>query len=238
MKFTLLLLGIIWPCIGFSAVKITINETVYHYDGNPRLSEVLEPIAVDKAWFWPSSGLYRLNKGYIQTLKEEVLVNIQGTYGSNDDTQGTRLLEDQIRNWNLADRVFIPIDFDLARSQAKFNPMFEDGEYLLVLKERPITVSLIGMLKGPKIVKFDSGFSVSDYLTNIVGFKNTEISYVYIIQGNGDMKKSGIAYWNNTHDQVMPGGQVFIPISESQFSQKNTLLNEKIARLAANRILN
>lgn len=238
MKFTLFLLSILWSEIVFSEVKVTINETVYYYQGNPRLTEVLAPEALSAPWYWSASALFRLNRSNIEALRTEVLLDIQETIESQPDSQSLKVLEEQVLNWSLADRIFIPIDFDLARSHPKYNPKLEDGEYLLILKERPVDVSLIGMLDKPNIVKFDEGVTVEKYLTDIRALEDTEVSYVYIIQGNGDITKSGVAYWNNTHDQVMPGGQVFIPISESQFSNKNKILNEKIALLAANRIIN
>jgi hypothetical protein len=66
----LLLLSI--PIFSFANVTITINETQYHYSDNPRLTEVLEPIAGEN-WYWPAATLFRLNDKKIEKSREQAI---------------------------------------------------------------------------------------------------------------------------------------------------------------------
>jgi hypothetical protein len=62
-------------------------------------------------------------------------------------------------------------------------------------------------------------------------------SYVYIITPQGDVDERGIAYWNLDFSQLMPGSQVYVPISPELFSNKLKVLNKRVAALAVHRVL-
>ncbi|MEP0357607.1 MAG: capsule biosynthesis GfcC family protein [Paraglaciecola sp.] len=237
MKIFLLIFVLSWTCVSTATVKIKINDTVFHYDGNPRLSEVLEPIALERSWYWQSSALFRMGDSTIDNERSLIIEELVALAASTDDGKVISRLAGNLERWNLGKRIVIPIDYDLARVQPKFNPRFENGEYLLLLKERVETVSIIGLVDEPTVIKYKGSVAVVEYLSNIKVTDLADSSFVYIVQGNGAVKKSGVAYWNNSYDHVMAGGQIFIPFYQSQFSKKMDILNMKIAKLATNRII-
>ena len=53
----------------------------------------------------------------------------------------------------------------------------------------------------------------------------------------GNIEEKGIAYWNLDFGQLMPGSQVYVPISSELFSNKLKQLNERVAALAVHRVL-
>ncbi|WP_133468998.1 capsule biosynthesis GfcC family protein [Paraglaciecola marina] len=226
-----------WSSFSAASVKITINDTVFDYEGNPKLSEVLEPIALERSWYWQSSALFRVGDSTIDKERSFIIEELLALTSSLDDVKVIRQLVASLESWNLARRLAIPIDFDLARVQPKFNPKFEDGEYLLLLKERVETVSIIGLVNESTVIEYKGNVAAMEYLSDIKATDLSDKSLIYIVQGNGEVKKSGVAYWNNSYDHVMAGSQIYIPFTESQFSKKMDILNMKIAKLATNRII-
>ncbi|MFT2089351.1 capsule biosynthesis GfcC family protein [Paraglaciecola sp. 2405UD69-4] len=236
MKILLFVFTLSWASFNFAAVKVTINDTTYTYDTNPRLSEVLEVVALQRPWYWQAAALFRLDKGSLEQDRSLVIEQLNELISSKGDSKIISDLIIDIKSWRLAPRVFIPIDYDLSRVQPKFNPKFDDGEYLLLLKERPTTISVLGMITNPTAIDYQDNVTVKDYVSKINRTDLSDKSLIYIIQNDGQISKSGIAYWNNNYDQVMPGSQLFIPISESQFISQISTLNMKIAKLATNRV--
>ncbi|MEO9947562.1 MAG: capsule biosynthesis GfcC family protein [Paraglaciecola sp.] len=236
MKILLFVFTLSWAGFNFAAVKVRINDTTYSYDANPRLSEVLEVVALQQPWYWQAAALFRLEKGSLEQDRLMVIKELNELIDSKDDSKGIRSLITDIKSWRLASRVFIPIDYDLSRVQPKFNPKFDDGKYLLLLKERPTTIPVIGMVTSSADINYQGNVPVKDYVSKISKTEQSDRSLIYIIQNDGKVSKFGVAYWNNNYDQIMPGSQLFIPISENQFTPQISTLNMKIAKLASNRV--
>ena len=240
MRLILLIFGILSTFYAFSNVNISINQKSYSYTENPRLADVLKPFAIEENWYWPATALYRKNSNNIEEKRAIVLSELKTVYSQQTDPKFKKALvylEQQIIAWQLVERIFIDIDYDKARIQAEHNPSFKDGDYLLLLKERPEAVSVFGMLENARAIPLLSMTTSYEYLKGIDVSEGSDKSFVFIIQADGSVKKVGIAYWNRVDHQIMPGGQLYIPIAERLFSNRIDELNKKIAELAANRVI-
>ncbi|WP_340678576.1 capsule biosynthesis GfcC family protein [Paraglaciecola sp.] len=218
-------------------VSVQINQEVFNFSENPRLVGVLAQVAVGKQWYWPASALYRLNSSRAENQRDQIikkLESIQLSLSSADSSHVSYLIE-QIKQWSIADRIPIPIDYDAAQMNANNNPQFENGEYRLELRLRPQTASIFGLTSQALTINLANNQCAHSYIQQ---FSSSLASndFAYIIQPDGVSKKIGIAYWNQGCTELMPGSQIYIPLPESQFFIENSMLNAQIVALAKNRI--
>ncbi|WP_213999984.1 capsule biosynthesis GfcC family protein [Arsukibacterium sp.] len=221
-----------------AAVRVEINNTTYPFDTKPRLATVLAPVALQQNWYWPGSRLYRLNSSEPEQLRTLVLQQIEDLKQSAKPALQSELaaVQLQIKSWQLAKRILIPIDYDLARAQAPFNPLFDAGDYKLQLVERPDQVLFWGAIPAPVTLPHKGAVAVGDYLSDIARTTSADKSTVFVINPDGSMLEVGVGAWNWQHTEVMPGGQVFIPFASSWFSADMKQLNENLLALALHRV--
>ena len=68
-----------------SDVNVQINDKTYQYVDSPRLTNVLEPVAFEKQWYWSNAKLFNLDSGEINALRDRLIVsldNIQASSGN------------------------------------------------------------------------------------------------------------------------------------------------------------
>lgn len=240
MKRVIGLLLLFFPYVSFADITITINETKYQYPGNPRLTEVLEPIA-SKNWYWPAARLFRLNDKAAEESRKQAIAALASLNDNflllGDYRPATNYLTSQIEAWNLATRVNITIDYDLARIKPEYNPKFDDGEYLLSLKPPVIPIYEFGMTENIGFFTAKTGLCADQYLVGKELKPLADKDYLYVIQPNGKISKIGKAYWNYQCRTLMPGAQLFVPISETDVISQVSKVNKLVAELSINRIM-
>jgi hypothetical protein len=219
-------------------VTIDINQQRFDFTTLPRLNEVLSKVADDQNWYWPAANLFRLDTKKAIKLRSTLVAKLKFMQLSASDEQAERLksLIEQINNWQLADRIQIQLDYDLVQTNLQFNPRFNEGNYRLELVERPNSFHIVGLIEQATNGQLQPEQCLGDYIhAHFSSLDNQD--YVFIIQPDGHSYKFGIAYWNASCNDIMPGSQVYIPLAESQFFKENTELNEQVIALAKNRIL-
>ncbi|MAD74868.1 MAG: hypothetical protein CML20_08790 [Rheinheimera sp.] len=236
------------------AVIVDINNSAYNFEVEPRLSEVLAKKGLEQNWYWPASKLYRLDNTKLNStrlnssllasnspehLRSTVLQQLETLAASAKPELQTELnaLKFQVANWQLAQRILIPIDYDLARAQAPFNPKFDTGVYKLQLMVRPETVQFWGAIEKDVVVPHNGATSISEYLTAIERTAYADASVVYVIQPDGTVIKVGVANWNRQHIEAMPGALVFVPFESEWFSSELEQLNQNLLALVLHRVV-
>ena len=224
-----------------ASVTVTINQDQYVFAHEPRLVEILTPIANQANWYWPSATLYQVDNIQLEEKRQLLITSlsnlIQRYRTQNPETaKSIEQLQASITNWRLAQRLPIKIDYDLARMVAAANPQLPKGEYILSLRPRINTVQLFGAVNNTGAVPHLPYTDISGYITNhnLLGLANKDV--VIIIQADGRLIKSPAAYWNKTHQEVMPGSQIFVPFKQSLFKPEFTTINQQIITLALNRV--
>lgn len=222
----------------YATVDIIINQQTFQYSHSPRLDEVLAPVALQQHWYWPGAKLYRLDNPAIEQQRQQLLeLLLQLQQQAPTELQAELFaLQQQLASWRLGQRVFIPIDYDLARAQQAFNPAFEPGRYKLQLQQRPDTLLFWGALQRPLTLEHLGGAAISAYLNALPRSAVADKSWAVIIQPDGTVVNTGVAAWNHQHLEAMPGAQVFIPFAAGHFNTDFTLLNTKLLALALHRI--
>jgi hypothetical protein len=218
-------------------VEVTINETVYTYSTNPRLSDVLRPVAFQESWYWPNTQLFSRNTNQAQELRQQIVKMLAIQSKENKKHQAIYgNIAKQLENWEIADRVAIQIDYELSRISPKNNPLFEDGLYQVFLTKRPTNIKVFGAIDKELVLPFKNNTCVKDIVSTITFSDYADKSYVYLISPQGQIEKSPIAYWNNKCTIPMPGSALYVPLQENFFSKVHGVINRDILALAVDRI--
>ncbi|BFT32138.1 capsule biosynthesis GfcC family protein [Alteromonas sp. D210916BOD_24] len=222
-------------------VTVVINQQTYQFDRPIRLASALSIVADNGDWYWPTAAAFNLNDPQAEREKAQVLDQIRQLlthFDANSDTYATlNNLYEQISNWTVSTRIDIPVSYNRARLFYAENPMLQPGKYWLRLNGRPNVVHFSGVVLKPGAYQHLSDTSIYTAVHSIKKAKDVDRSYVYVIDPKGKVEKKGIAYWNLDFAQLMPGSQVYVPISSELFSNKLKELNERIAALAVHRVL-
>ena len=218
-------------------VSVQLNHMVLDFADNPRLTDVLAGINQQQSWYWPATALYRLDTSLAEQQRRNIITQLDFVALSLNPTSAlkVRSLIAQIKQWQLADRVVMPIDYDAARVNLNNNPRFENGAYRLELMTRPNSAIVFGLINQPINLQLDQSQCAREYIEGL----NQDLAnpdYIYIVQPDGVIKKIGIAYWNSKCEDIMPGSQIYLGLPESQFFKHNTQLNEQIAQLATSKL--
>ncbi|MFT7008465.1 MAG: asparagine N-glycosylation enzyme membrane subunit Stt3 [Colwellia sp.] len=245
MKITVLMCLLLTSNLVFNtviaSVTVVVNKEQYEFTHEPRLVEVLAPIANQGKWYWPGSALYRADDIQLEKKRESLLENILTLSKRYVTVQPiTALSLEQLRatisSWSLARRLPVKVDYDLARIVASANPQLPHGKYILKLTPRMNTVQLFGAVNKTSNVPHLAHADASEYITRqtLTNLANKDI--VMVIQADGREITIPVAYWNKNHQEVMPGSQIFVPFKESLFHPEFALINQQIMTLALNRV--
>jgi len=219
-------------------VTLHINNQQFDYVDAPSMVEVLSPVAQSADWYWPASKLFRLKTTNLEAERDSLLAQLEQlkVNASDKAKQEITALQYFVRQWQLAERIVIPIDYDRARLESSFNPSFEPGSYLMQLSRRPTTVTFWGALQNSVTLYHKGVTPVAEYLTALTFSEYADRQNVVILQPDGRVQTVGIAAWNNQFSEVMPGATVFVPFSFGIFDAELQQLNERLLALAVNRI--
>lgn len=241
-------LNVIWLLFCFivssplnGATLITLNGNEVAFETRPRLADVLSSVALQQDWYWPASALHRVKNTKLIAIHNDVLLKLENIRENttNNEKMHNAIGEliTEITLWKLAERIQLKIDYDLARINARHNPLFEEESYTLNLIKRPTNLYVFGAIANTETIAHKPASDVSEYVSSMHLIDQTNKDYLYIIQPDGKTMRVAHAYWNKGHQEVMPGSQLYIPFKESLFTSDNQKLNENIIYLAANRIL-
>ena len=222
-------------------VSIMINKQTYQFDRPIRLSSALSIVADNGDWYWPSASAFDLSNSKAEREKEIALSEIRTLLAQFDkDSKTHEALEnlyEQVSSWTVSTRIDMPISYNRARLFFEDNPMFQPGKYWIRLNGRPNVVHFSGAVVKPGAYKHQSDTSVYTAVHTVKKAVDADRSHVYVIDPMGNIEEKGIAYWNLDFAQIMPGSQVYVPISSELFSDKLKQLNKRVAALAVHRVL-
>ncbi|AFV83582.1 capsule biosynthesis GfcC family protein [Alteromonas mediterranea] len=247
MKFISTLIAVLSITISGSlladedTVSIMINKQTYQFDRPIRLSSALSIVADNGDWYWPSASAFDLTNPKAEREKEIALSQIRTLLTQFDKDSETHValqnLYEQVASWTVSTRIDMPISYNRARLFFEDNPMFQPGKYWIRLNGRPNVVHFSGAVVKPGAYKHQSDTSVYTAVHTVKKAVDADRSHVYVIDPRGNIEEKGIAYWNLDFAQLMPGSQVYVPISSELFSDKLKQLNERVAALAVHRVL-
>jgi hypothetical protein len=224
-----------------AAVTVTVDQEQYEFTNEPRLVEVLAPFANKQSWYWPSATLFQVDNNELEKTRQLLISNLSAVikrYQAENPNlvPALKQLKKTITDWRLARRLPIKIDYELARISAAANPLLPQGKYFLELTERNNTVQLFGAINKTSLTPHLGHTDVSHYITDQIRTDLANQDYAILIQADGRKMEATVAYWNKTHQEVMPGSQLFVPFKQSLFQPEFTTINQQIITLALNRL--
>jgi hypothetical protein len=225
----------------WSEVTVTVEEQSYAFEQQPRLVEVLSAVGNTHGRYWTSAALFESENSNLEATRQMLLNNLHTliyNYITDDPKLAESLiqLESTIMSWRLAKRLPVEVDYDLARIDAASNPQLPHGDYVLELSQRKNTVLLFGAVRETILLPHQNHADTSQYINGQLRTNLADKDYVIVIQADGRIIKTPVAYWNKKHQEVMPGSQIFVPFQESLMQPEWTLINQQIVTLALNRL--
>lgn len=228
-----------------ATVSIQLNNAEFTYAAAPRLNEVLAPVALDRQWYWPAAQLFRVSAGADSSAhiaaqtQQQILAKLTALIADAEPElqQALYALAYEIKEWQVAQRILLPIDYDLARINPAFNPRFEPGNYVLRLTERPDQVRIFGAVNSSRNTPHIGALTVEAYLAAVNLNAYADTGKVWVIQPDGQVKAALVHAAANDLVQPMPGAMLFIPFSASWFNKDLAELNTLVLSLAVNRVL-
>lgn len=224
-----------------AVVTVRINKQTYLFDRPIRLASALSIVADNGDWYWPAAAAFNLTDPSAANEQDAILMQIRDLLSRFDkDSETHKALDNlyqQVASWTVSTRINIPISYNRARLLIEENPMFQPGKYWIRLNGRPNVVHFSGAILKPGAYQHLSDTSIYTAVNTVKKASDADRSHVYIISPSGQVEQRGIAYWNLDFSQIMPGSQVYIPISNELFSNKLKRLNERVVALAVHRVL-
>jgi hypothetical protein len=214
------------------------NVTV---EGTPRVADILAQLQPSKDIYWPAASVFQRDQVNLEKTRQSVLKTLSALNArlEGEDKAQQQVLNQlmaEIQTWQLAKRINVRLDYDLARISLANNPMFDEGKYILKMDTRPEQIYIGGVTSSKSSHAILPSADVSDYMSTVKLSTIANKDIVHIIQPNGDTIEAPIAYWNKQHQEVMPGSYIFVPFKESLFVPEYAQLNKQIILLAQNRL--
>ncbi|MEO3678862.1 capsule biosynthesis GfcC family protein [Rheinheimera sp. FR7-31] len=225
--------------ISHAKVTVKVNGEQHNYEERPRLTEVLQPYALQQRWYWPAAALYRIDSQRAEHIRRDLVVLGEEILQQTDDTalqDALKLLLLQVNQWQLAERIFIPLDYDAASVQVSLNPLFDAGSYSVMLKRRPTMVHIAGAVSRSVSVPHNSASHVKVYLQEEQFSHGADRSRVAVVQPDGRVIIAGTESWNSEHVEAMPGAQLLVLFAEPLLDKRFATLNNLLQQLAVHRI--
>ncbi|MFT5925198.1 MAG: hypothetical protein ACI9LE_002203 [Paraglaciecola sp.] len=237
----LLLLNVFVLNTVMASTTVAVKQKQYVFSHQPQLVEVLAPIADQENWYWPSTALYQGEDLKLEKMRQLLLNSLNNVITRYQKEQpdialSLEQLQTTITHWHLARRLPIKIDYDLARISVKANPQLPKGKYILDIALRMNTVQLFGAVNKTTNAPHLPHADVSEYITGQSLTDLADKDYVILIQGDGREINAPIGYWNKTHQEAMPGSQIFVPFKQTLFHPEFAIINKQIMTLAQNRV--
>lgn len=220
-------------------VKVQIHDQIFQFEKNPRMLDVLANVASKNAIYWHGAKLFRVSDHEVENKRISVINDLakQGKKNSKFKSEYQSLIN-QIKSWELADYIEVDIDFDRSRFEEKYNPRFDDGNYLLDIGKRPESLYIFGLVEQPKNIQYENNQCLSEILDKLDKTSYADKTFVYLLSPSSEFKRINIAYWSKECVLPEPGSQIFVPLRENQIFLTNSRLNKEILELSINRLLN
>lgn len=200
---------------------------------------VTRPELHDYSWW--SGSVIAEKQATEQQLKQKQqlltrLSELATHYQQNDNAEAAsavKLLSQHLASIAVTGRQFVPLDPDWIRLHPVDNRRLE-GEYSLYVTKQPDTVEVVGLISPQGKQPFQVASDVAAYLEKHPLLPGSNPDHAWVISPEGKVTKLPIAYWNQRHNEVMPGSLIFIGFSSLPDTYRD--LNQQIISLLTHRI--
>jgi hypothetical protein len=213
-----------------ASTSITVKQSIaaqqsltLQYEQAPRLVQVIQDSLLSseqftikqqpKAIYWLSAGLYdSKTKIQFQQKQQQVLNSLKTQYtdmGQPQNINALKSLSSWISSNKFIKREFILLDFDSIRLKQELNPKLA-SQYLLILPTKPDYVVVLGGVEKNGLQAFKANQQAATYLDLAMPISDSENSFAWVIQPDGQIENHPIAYWNQHHIDIAPGAIIYL----------------------------
>ncbi|MCF2948425.1 capsule biosynthesis GfcC family protein [Paraglaciecola aquimarina] len=228
-------------CTSESAAKtqVQFNQQHFLFESPPLLSEVLAKVPNKSNVYWPAAAMFLKSDLKLETSKAKVLTKLTQLARNKKIADTILRLEQNVNDWQLAKRLPIAVDYDLARTVNKHNPLVNKGDYILQASQRSHFVYIFGAINNDikQMVPHKSHTPVSDYITKGMLSTEADMDNLVLIQADGRVMHVSTVDWNKARIEIMPGSQIYIPFKTSIWNKQIAWLNQQLVALAVNRVI-
>lgn len=223
-------------------VQIQSESVQWHaFAEPPRLRQVLSEVAQPQQLYWPAAALFRQSETLNQQQQAflQQLRRLETHWQMRNESAkvlAVQALGQQVQSWQLAERLPVRVDYDLARIQPSANPRLEQGHYILRVMPRSEHLYFAGAIGEERVLPHQGGTAIQDYLSQLPSLAQSDPSWLYLVQANGELQQLGRAYWNREHAEALPGSLIVFPLHPSILPREFSNLNQELAQLAVHRI--
>ncbi|PMH45970.1 hypothetical protein BCU68_09250 [Vibrio sp. 10N.286.49.B3] len=162
--------------------------------------------------------LYHQVIDQLALLARYEIIDKNKTITANSKRQMAGIIIEQLKAHRYGYRELISLDFDLIRLDEQHNPQLQ-GSYELQLAQRPTQIQVYGNVHQVAKIDFVASRSITDYLALVSPLEAPgNNSNVWLIFPDGNIEKSGYAYWNDQHATLAPGTMIFWGFNRDWFA--------------------
>ncbi|NWO07070.1 MAG: capsule biosynthesis GfcC family protein, partial [Alteromonadaceae bacterium] len=176
MKNTLLL-AVLLTAATFTALPVKAETKKIEFEGPVRLQQALstmEEQGLLRNAYWPTARLVKADEqselnGQKQRIQAELkeLADYWRSRRETDKAGAAERLRAQISTWQLGKQYWGALSLEQARLELAGNPLLPEGDYELVISERPNFVYAYGLVNEPGQYQFHSGKTLANWLQSI-----------------------------------------------------------------------
>ena len=249
-RILLWLIGLGQFCCVFHASAVTpsikINGLAAYtgeiaIESNTRLNDILLKVQPSQNTYYLGAALLRENviPQHMQ-LKQQLLNCIHNLQKNINHKTKPRnlpfaLLQQLTEHLQTTGRVPAILDPDAVDITPALNIRLEPGDQLY-FPQRPNFIRIVGAVEAAKKLSFNPNQPAYRYLEQAETLSNADNSLAWIIQPDGHIQTTGIAYWNRGSEILAPGATLYLPFSPSITKSCPDFNRDMTTLLAAQRL--
>ncbi|WP_287796868.1 YjbH domain-containing protein [Idiomarina sp.] len=243
MKNTLLL-SVLLTAATFAALPVKAETKKIEFEGPVRLQQALsmmEEQGLLQNAYWPTARLVKADEqselnGQKQRIQAELreLADYWRSRRETDKAGAAERLRAQISTWQLGKQYWGALSLEQARLELANNPLLPEGDYELVISQRPNFVYAYGLVNEPGQYQFHSGKTLANWLQSIddkgglsEGYNKSQVTKVSV---SGEVE-SDWSYFSQDDTELIPGDILWLGFEPNQLPPKFKSLNDDIRGL-------
>jgi len=243
MKKTVLL-SFTLAAIVMAALPVTAKTQKISFEGPVRLQQALSAMQEQgllKSVYWPTARLIKVDEqSQIDAQKRAVLGNLAELEDywrgrrETDKADAAALVANQIKRWRLGKQLTGAVSIEQARQRLANNPLLPEGQYQLVVSDRPEVIYAYGLFAEPGQYEFHSGKTVANWIHSIennsallAAHNKTQAVKVSVA---GELE-SNWSYFQQDVTELLPGNILWLGFEPNQLPPKFKSLNTDIRDL-------
>jgi len=234
-----------------SIVPVKAETQKIAFEGPVRLQQALSDLQEQgllENVYWPAVRLVKTDEqDDVSQQKREVLAQLaelERYWQSRREAskaEAAAMLSGQIRGWQLGKQPWGEISIEQARQRLADNPLLPEGNYELVVSERPNSIYVFGLVSKPGSYQFHTGKTVANWLDSIdeqVSLLESYNKETAVKVSVAEQKESNWSYYKQDNTELLPGDILWLGFEKNQLPPKFKNLDKNVRDLLTHFVTN